>query len=86
MASQAAPPLVRIAGKGRQPAAVERIRDLEDELTALLAEGVAVADELAALAHRIELAIHAERDDIALHVAGRLASLAESWHRRGTAA
>lgn len=75
----------RLAGKGRQPVAVERLRDAELELAALHHERAAVASEIAALSARIELAIHADRPDVALHVAGRLDALAASLTRRGAA-
>lgn len=55
MATPAVPPLTRLTGKGRQPASIERIRDLEDEITALTAERLQVADigdEIEALSRR----------------------------------
>lgn len=85
MATAAVPPLLRIAGKGRQPAAVELIRDLQDEVAALLAEMAAIGAEVEALSRRIDLAIRAERADVAMHVAGRLEALAHSLQRRGAA-
>lgn len=42
MATASVLQLHRAAGRGRQPASVERIRDLEDELTARKAEAVAL--------------------------------------------
>lgn len=77
--------LTRPAGRGRQPAEIERLRDLEDEVSALTAERTRNADEIEALARRMELAFHADRPDIALHVAGRLEALAHSMARRGAA-
>jgi hypothetical protein len=78
-------PIARTAGKGRQPVAIERIRDLEDELAAVTAERSDLADEIEALARRIDLAIRADRPDVAMHVAGRLDALAHSLARRGAA-
>lgn len=75
--------ITRTGGRGRQPAAVEQIADLQDEIAALAAEREDLADELAALSRRIQLAIHANRPDVALHVAGRLDALAVSLTRRG---
>jgi hypothetical protein len=77
--------ITRTAGKGRQPVVIERIRDLEDELVALSSERVDLADEISALSRRIDLAIRADRPDVAMHVAGRLDALAASLSRRGTA-
>ena len=77
--------LTRPSGHGRQPAEIERLRDLEDELRALTAERDQVADEIEALARRMELAFHADRPDVALHVAGRLEALAHSMARRSAA-
>lgn len=58
---------------------------LTDELRALQRERSDLATEIAALSARIELAIHADRPDVALHVAGRLDALAASLTRRGIA-
>lgn len=79
-------PIVRLAGKGRQPAAVERIRDLEEEVVALTAERETVGTEVRALSARLQLAIRADRPDIGLHVAGRLDALAAALLRRGPVA
>lgn len=76
---------MRRSGKGRQPAAIERQRDLEAEVAALADERSGLATELGALSRRIQLAIHAERPDVALQVAGRLDALADSLDRRGAA-
>lgn len=75
----------RPSGHGRQPAAIERIRDLENELAAVTAERSQLADEIGALSRRIDLAIRADRPDVAMHVAGRLDALAASLTRRGAA-
>jgi hypothetical protein len=75
----------RAGGRGRQPAVVERMQELADELVARDAEYVDLADELTALSRRIQLAIHADRPDVALHVAGRLDALAASLRRRSAA-
>lgn len=75
--------LARTRGKGRQPILVERLRDAEDELTALRAERYDTGSEIRALSARIQLAVHAERPDLALHVAGRLDALGEALLRRG---
>jgi hypothetical protein len=75
----------RTAGKGRQPVAIERLRDLEDELAAVAAERSDLADEIEALSRRIDLAIRADRPDVAMHVAGRLDALAASLTRRNAA-
>lgn len=80
-----AAPIVRSAGKGRQPAAVERIRDLEDEITALHAERVTTGTEVRALSARVAIAVRADRPDLALHVAGRLQTLGDQLLRRGIA-
>lgn len=85
MATPTAPSAVRLEGKGRQPAAIERMRDLEDELTALAAERSDVGTEIEALSRRIAFAIAADRPDVAMHVAGRLEALAHSLTRRGAA-
>lgn len=85
MATAPVLPIERMRGKGRQPAVVERTRDLELELIAMTAERATVAVEVRALSSRIQLAIHAERPDLALHVAGRLDALADSLERRGAA-
>ena len=77
--------IARTAGKGRQPVAIERIRDLEDELAAVAAERTDLADEITALSRRIDLAIRADRPDVAMHVAGRLDALAASLTRRSAA-
>lgn len=58
---------------------------LADEVRALRAERATVAIEIKALSSRVELAIHADRPDVALHVAGRLDALAASLERRGVA-
>jgi hypothetical protein len=75
----------RLAGKGAQPAFIQRIRDLQDELAALHCEREAVGSEIEALSRRIDLAIRADRPDVAMHVAGRLDALAHSLQRRGAA-
>lgn len=75
----------RLTGKGRQPVAVERLRDAELELAALHHERADLASEISALSRRIQYAIHADRPDVALHVAGRLDALAASLTRRGAA-
>ena len=62
-----------------------RIVVLSDEVTALHAERADVASEISALSRRIDLAIRADRPDIAMHVAGRLDALAASLSRRGAA-
>ena len=85
MATATVPPIVRLAGKGRQPAIVERCQDLQDEVAALLSELYAVGSEIEALSRRIDLAIRADRADVAMHVAGRLEALAHSLQRRGAA-
>jgi hypothetical protein len=77
--------LPRAAGRGRQSAAAEQIVDLELELIAMQVERTALASEMLALSRRIQLAIHADRPDVALHVAGRLDALAASLTRRGAA-
>jgi hypothetical protein len=58
---------------------------LAEEIRALTSERTAVADELAGLSRRIDLAIRADRPDVAMHVAGRLDALATSLNRRGVA-
>jgi hypothetical protein len=77
--------IARASGRGRQPAAIEHLQELADELHARDAEYEYLADELTALSRRIQLAIHAERPDVALHVAGRLDALAASLRRRSAA-
>lgn len=73
----------RATGKGRQPAGVERCQDLQDEVTALEAERERFGHEVRALSARIQLAVHNDRPDVALHVAGRLDALGVSLLRRG---
>ena len=75
----------RRLGRGRQTAAVEQIAELTAEVAALEAERYEVATEVRALSSRIQLAVHADRPDVALHVAGRLDALAASLFRRGIA-
>lgn len=75
----------RTSGKGRQPAAVERLLNLELEVIALEYERSEVATEIGALSRRIQFAIAAERPDVAMHVAGRLDALAASLTRRNVA-
>lgn len=83
-------PSLSVVGGSRGVPATVTVRaslyaDLIDEIRALRAERSEVAAELEALSRRIQLAIHAERPDIALHVAGRLDALAASLTRRGAA-
>jgi hypothetical protein len=85
MATATIPPIVRLSGKGRQSALVERLRDAEDEITALHAERASLAAEVEALSRRIVFAITAGHPNVALHVAGRLDALAHSLRRRGAA-
>jgi hypothetical protein len=63
-----------------------RVTVLQDEIVAMAAEREDVATEVRALSARIQLAIHADRPDVALHVAGRLDALGRSLTRRGSAA
>lgn len=76
-------PLERASGVGRQPAAVEALRDARDEITALMAEARAFASEVRAVCRRLELAVIAERPDLALHMTAQLYLLAERQERRG---
>ena len=62
-----------------------RVAVLQDEIAALAAARETVATEVRALSARIQLAIHADRPDVALHVAGRLDALGRSLTRRGIA-
>jgi hypothetical protein len=62
-----------------------RVTVLQDEIVAMAAEREDVATEVRALSARIQLAIHADRPDVALHVAGRLDALGRSLTRRGAA-
>lgn len=78
-------PIARLAGKGAQPAVVQQLRDLQDEVSALCLERDALGTEIEALSRRIDLAIRADRPDVAMHVAGRLEALAHSLIRRGAA-
>lgn len=75
----------RVSGKGRQPALIQRLADLELEVIALVAERTGIATEVEALSRRMQIAVLNGRDDVALHVAGRLDALAHSLHRRGAA-
>ena len=75
----------RTTGKGRQPAAVEHLLDLADEVRALHAERGDLADEIEALSRRAQLALLNDRADLVLHVAGRLDALAASLRRRNAA-
>lgn len=54
----------RISGKGRQPASVERERDLRDDFRAELAEGRAFADRVLRVASALNSAVVLERFDI----------------------
>lgn len=65
-------PFARPSGRGRQPALVERLADLRDELTAS-------GQEMVAAGRRIEYAIVAGRPDVALHVAARLQVLGAAY-------
>lgn len=85
MASAPVIQLPRAAGKGAQPAAIQQLRDAQDEITALRAERISVATEVEALSRRMQLAVLNDRPDLALHVAGRLDALAHSLHRRDAA-
>lgn len=85
MATAPVIPIERANGKGAQPAIVQQLRDARDEISALEAERDATATEVRALSARIQLAIHADRPDVALHVAGRLDALGHSLSRRGAA-
>jgi hypothetical protein len=58
---------------------------LAEELRALAVERQALGTEIGALSRRIDLAIRADRPDVAMHVAGRLDALASSLTRRGAA-
>lgn len=58
---------------------------LRIENRALRSELTEVGVEISALSSRTVMAIHADRPDVALHVAGRLDALAESLSRRGAA-
>jgi hypothetical protein len=69
----------------RKPDRRTEVDDLHMELAALAVERSDLATELLALSRRIQLAIHAERPDVALHVAGRLDALAATLTRRGIA-
>lgn len=62
-----------------------RLADLQDEITALRAERDGLGAEIEALSRRIQLAVWNQREDVALHVAGRLDALAASLRRRGAA-
>lgn len=62
-----------------------RVQVLTDEIVALAAEREDIAIEVKALSARLQLALHADRPDVALHVAGRLDALATSMTRRGAA-
>lgn len=64
-------PVVRPAGRGRQPAAVERERDLRDELVAHRAEAVAFVNGVMPLVSR--LAYAASYLDPATNQCGRAA-------------
>jgi hypothetical protein len=67
----------------RLDASRRRNVDLVAERRSLLDEVARLGAELVALSRRIELAINAERDDVALHVAGRLEDLGHACQRRG---
>lgn len=56
---------------------------LREELVALEAERDDIADEIEALGRRMTFAVQAGRDDVALHVLGRLDALSASLRRRG---
>jgi hypothetical protein len=59
---------------------------LRDELTALRSEREDAAVEIEALARRMTFAVQAGRDDVALHVLGRLDALGAALRRRGDGA
>lgn len=90
-----AAPAIDAPARGRPSAAklaerLERARLrnvlLKDENRGLLVEVGRLGVELVALARRAELAIMADRPDVAIAVAGRLESLGEACKRRGGAA
>lgn len=53
-----------------------------EERSALRAECRALASEVRAAGRRVEYAIHAERPDVALHVAASLVALADRHERQ----
>lgn len=55
------------------------------EIRSIRVEQIALGSEMTGLSNRIQLAIRAERPDIAMHVAGRLAVLGASQTRKGSA-
>lgn len=62
----------RSHGKGRQPASVERIRDLEMEIHA-------AGSEMVAMSNRITNALTAGDSHSAMHFASRLGCLGQSY-------
>lgn len=56
---------------------------LRTEIRQLLAEVGRVGTELVALSSRIDMALTADRPDVALHVAGRIGELGQACIRRG---
>jgi hypothetical protein len=59
---------------------------IRTENRALLEELARIGSEIVALGRRVELAITADRPDVAMHVAGRLDDLGQACVRRGGAA
>jgi hypothetical protein len=59
MVTQRVPPVLRVAGKGRQAAFIEDLRDRRDELTAHTQEALAFVDRSGPLARQLELALEA---------------------------
>lgn len=72
MATATVTPIVRSAGKGRQPASVELVRDLRDELTAVEAERHDLGLRLGYISRILWRAVWTERLDLVSEIAGEL--------------
>lgn len=79
-AAQAAPAAPRASGRGRQPAAIEDLRDLVDELTAERAEGRELAETALDAARFIEA--YYDRPQVVMHHAGRISFAARRFLRQ----
>jgi hypothetical protein len=74
-------PALRLIGAQRAPTALLRVRkpDRRTETDDLRMELRAAGQEMVAAGLRIEYAIHADRSDVALHVAARLRVLGDGY-------
>lgn len=80
MNAMTAPVAIRPAGKGRQPAYVETLRDARDELTAHHAEALGLVDAMWPMLTRLEL-VAREVGPTALQTVYRLEWLLARYER-----